>query len=233
MVSVGIPLIILTIIFLMIGLAYLLSQNKRKQKKFKRKRTPYFKLMLYIIVLLISMVFVLIIPVEQERAFEAENLPNLHAMAYEGKLNDRAKDFLVYQKEIPFEDNQLNIRSALSGYNVFDIYVLVEEKDVEDSLVEAFLYQTPTVFDGIDVTKEIEPYQIELTSNALSITAQDNHLSYAIFKTEFPFSQFEENRVPMFEEELIAGEHLVFLRIPQSIQIHEDEQINLHYVKKD
>lgn len=232
----GIPLIIIIIICVVMLFSYLLRRISNQQVRFKSSQKIYFKLGLYGTFLLISMILVLLIPMKSDltknRHFNHQNIPNLQNMAYNGELTDHAKNFLVYQQEFPYQDDLLNIRSMISGNHWFRINVLAEEKREEDSIVEVFLYQTPSFFDEADITTDIEPYQIEMHANTLAITAKNNNLSYAYFKTEFPFSQFEENRQPMFEEELHAGEQLVYLRVPKNMKIYtNDEQTYFQYVQ--
>lgn len=229
----GIPLIMIIIICLTILFSYILLRVSIKQKLIEHRQTIYLKLGLYFLVLLISMILVLMIPIEREnKHFHSENIPSLHAMVYEGKLHDSVKKFLIYQTEFPYREEHINIRSTISGSHYFTIDVLVEEKSEEDPTIEVFLYQTPSVFAGVDITEDIEPYKIDLHANTLAITAKDNRLSYAFFKTEFPFSQFEKNRQPMFEEDLHAGEQLVYLRIPKNVKVYvNDERTNFHYVR--
>jgi len=231
----GIPLVLIIIFCLLAIFAYFLFRTTGKQKYNKSNQGIYFKIGLYICVLIISLGIVLLFPMEQEivetNDYDLKSIPSLHAMAHHEKLQDSAQEFLVYQQEFPFQENLLNIRSVINDSRWFTIYVFIEEKSNDDSTIEVSLYQTPTIYDEIDITSYIKPYQIKLDANVLAIKAKENSLSYAVFRTEFPFGQFEKDRQPMFEEEIHAGEQLVYLRIPKNVQIYADEEINLFYSK--
>src|SRR5690625_2930323 len=221
MASAGIPIVVIMLICLAVLFSYILSQVSGRRSRAGKGLSSYMRIGIYVVVLLFAMGLSLIIPPKVETK-EVEtngvyNIPSLHQMAYEGQLDDSVHDYLVYKKEFdfPFEKKQLNIQSIISSFHYFTIFVLIEEKDEEDDVIEARLYQTPSYFNGINITEDIKPYETELHANTLTITAHENSLSYAYFKTEFPMSQFQKNRVPMFEEEIYSGEQLVYLRIPK------------------
>lgn len=222
------------IIICLLGLfSYLFLRTRGRHRRTRTNKAIYMKLGLYALALLVSMGLVLAIPYENdvgENTVDTNNIPNLHTLANDKWDNDLVKSYIADQKRFQYEDDILDIHQVMLGSSWFSIYVLVEEKDEADSTIEATVYQTPSIFDGVDITHDIDPLQMELQASRLTITAEDNELTYAYFKSEFPFSRFEKNRQPMFEEEMIKSKQVVYLRIPKNLQIRADEDINLLYV---
>ena len=117
--SAGIPFIIIIIICLAILFSYILFRTSDKQRT-RSNQSIYFKLGLYVIILLVSMGLVLFIPIEHDlegiKNYQTNDIPSLYGMAHQGELHDSANDFLVYQKEFEYKGQQLNIHPVFSEH---------------------------------------------------------------------------------------------------------------------
>lgn len=191
----------------------------------------------YVVVLIISTVLFFQIPSQPKTNFAEEidrgHSTNLEYMISQDML-DEVSDFIVNEKEIPYEKDYLNIQLNLNDSNDrhHNIKILVERKNEADQLIEAVIYQTPTFINDWNITEYIDPLQVDVTLSALLIDNIWKEFSYASFKKEFPFSQFEEDRQSMFGEIIVYGEELLFLRIPKDVELIEKENVNIVYLNE-
>src|SRR5690625_4610314 len=227
------PIIIMLVL---IGLV-VFSINRvvsRRNKYINRKRI-YWMLGVYVVVLLVTTALFFRIPTDQDIFFEGyidlNTSPNLDHITSQYLL-DEASAYIVSEKEFRYEKDELNIQVNTSNGRYDSMRILVERKDEADQMVEATVYQTPTFINHLNISEYIDPIQVDLTLSTLLIDGIWTELSYASFRTGFPFRQFEENRQLWFDEDMIYGQQLLFLRVPQDVEIIEKENVDVVYLEE-
>lgn len=127
----------------------------------------------------------------------------------------------VYQnssKTFKFAGNTLalNIPSN-DNYNI-----LVDRKNVDDGEIEVSSFIAPHNINGVDFTKEIEPPDISVQGNTLSIIKKKQQLNFAQFEANFVLDQFTHLNVHDNRSNVSSfGENVVLLRVPKSLEIEK------------
>lgn len=227
------PIIIMLVL---IGLiVFSINRVVSRRNKYINSKRIYWMLGGYVVVLLVATALFFRIPIDQDISFEGHidlNIsPNLEHITSQYLLDD-AITYIVNEKEFPYEENELNIQVDTSNGRYNSMRILVERKDEADQMIEATVYQTPTFINHLNITEYINPIQVDLTLSALLIDGIWTELSYASFRTGFPFRQFKENRLLWFDEDLIYGQQLLFLRVPKNVEIIEKENVDVVYLEE-
>lgn len=221
------------VVFGLIGLVvFSFNQLGSRRNKYIHRKNVYWMLGGYVVVLLISTVLFLSIPIQPNTHFAAETdhgYPYLESITSQ-ELLDKASNFIVNEKQFSYEKDYLNIHLNTSEDRYHHFRVLVERKNENDQMIEAVIYQTPTFINDWNITEYIEPIDVDVSLSALLIDNIWKGFSYASFKPEFPFSQFDEDRQPMFEGNIRYGQELLFLRIPKDVDIIDKENVEIVYL---
>lgn len=191
----------------------------------------------YTALLLLSVIVSLFIPIDNVKELpEREDIiqpPDLLKIAAEGRGVDGLDPYLVNKETFTYEKEQLQlipVFDEVAGYGAATI--LVEEKPTDDDTIEVITYQTPTYIDRWEVTGHLDPIHVDLLEDRLKVENKKTEFVYASIQTAFPFRQFEKNNKGLFEEEIIHGQNLLYLRIPSDLALEADEALNMYYVKK-
>lgn len=229
------PIIIMLIL---IGLiVFSINRVVSRRNKYINSKRIYWMLGGYVVVLLISTILSFTIPTNQDIVFfggyfDLDFHPNLEHITSQSSL-DEASVYIVNKSEFSYEKDELNIQLNASDDQYYDVYqILVEKKDKADQVIEAVVYQTPTFINHWKITEYLDPIQVDLTLSTLLIDNIWTEFSYASFKTEFPFRQFEEERQLWFEEDMVYGQQLLFLRVPKDVEIIEKENVDVVYLNE-
>ena len=73
--------------------------------------------------------------------------------------------------------------------------------------------------------EEIEPYQLELNGHELAITPSFQEIHVSIASSSFPIRQISGETIK--HTSFSNGDQLVYLRIPENLEITADEQVTI------
>ncbi|MBT9140101.1 MAG: hypothetical protein DDT30_00674 [Dehalococcoidia bacterium] len=113
--------------------------------------------------------------------------------------------------------------------------VLVERKDENDGIIEATHYFTATILEMIDVSAQVRPVEVTLAGNLIITEPEHYHYNIEVirFRQDFMAAQILGDGVARRQFRIDAiGEQLLYLRVPQDVQI-EEAHYHLHFVNKD
>lgn len=220
----------------LIGLVvFSINRIAGKRNKYVSSKRIYLMLGSYVVVLLVATALSFKIPVHQDMVFhyfiDLDINPHVEHITSKSSLH-AASPYIFNEKEFLYENDELIIRLNASNDRYNDVRVLVERKASADQLVEATIYQTPTFINHLNITEYIEPMTVNISLNELYIDRIWTDFSYASFKTEFPFRQFENERQLWFEEEIVFGQQLLLLRVPKNVKLIEKEHVEIVYVEE-
>lgn len=224
------------IVIVLVGLVvFSINRVGIRRNKYISNKRMYWLLGGYVIVLMVSIALFFTIPIHPNTNFAEEidlgHSSNLEHITSKDQL-DEASDFIVNEKELPYEKDYLNIQLNISNDQYYNFRILVERKNEADQMIEAVIYQAPTFINDWDITEYIDPIEVDMSLSALLIDNIWTEFSYTSFKTEFPFSQFEEDRQLWFEENVVYGQELLFLRIPKDVELIEKEDVEIVYLNE-
>lgn len=234
----GIPIVLLFLICLFIIFILLLRRISLFQRTHTRSKSVYVQLSVYVSVLLLSFILHFFLPFHslEKRGDHGGYyaIPSLYAMVYEGNLREEAWDYQVMKEEFTIEDidHPLILQSSYADDPTNSIHVLLEEAPSLTDTFVASVYQTPSYFDGFELTKDIDPFDLKMYGNVLRIHDRHQLLKYAAFTREFFIKQFQKEPKRMFEEDSFMGEQIVYLQVPSNLTVDiSDDHILLYDVE--
>ncbi len=224
------PFSVLIIIFLIIiaigGILYWL--NSRLKHFFKIKITHWLILM-YTFVLLATSVAAPFVSTKTAEFTAQEPQEEAETVGYE--LTEMVKsrqlekiDEKYISAEYLFEgveQETLQLTSNLENWT----HIYVDKKEVNDGKIEAVIYQQPLIIDGADFSEVLEPYEIELEGDKLTIRAKQKALNMAVMHSPFPVRQL--TNVNMMHHSSIGGDQLIYLKIPRDLKLKTDDNLYL------
>ena len=96
--------------------------------------------------------------------------------------------------------------------------VFVERKEKADSTIEVAIYSTGLVVDDLDFSSLLNPSEVELQDDILTVNTIYQEFHFAIAGNGYPIRQFTGET--MFEHHSYrSGDSFVYLRIPRDIEI--------------
>jgi hypothetical protein len=113
--------------------------------------------------------------------------------------------------------------------------VLVERKDENDGIIEATHYFSGTILGMIDVSAQVRPVEVALTENTLMITEPEQYKIELIrFWQDSMAAQILGDSAArrQLRFNIIGGNQLLYLRVPQGVQI-EESKYHLQFVNRD
>lgn len=226
------------IVLVFVGLmAFSINRVGSRRNKYINRKSITWLLGGYAVVLIISTILFFLVPIQPKTNFAEEaDLRHSHHFEYitSQDMLDEVSDFIVNEKEFPYDKDYLNIQLNVNDSNDrhYHLKILVERKNEADQMIEAVIYQTPTFINDWNITEHIDPLQVDVTLSTLLIDNILKEFSYASFKTEFPFSQFEEDDQSFFGEVIVQGEELLFLRIPKDVELIEKDSVDIVYLNE-
>src|SRR5699024_3281268 len=149
-------------------------------------------------------------------------------MAYGGKSLETIAPYLVEEHNFNYENDQLNIQVVDVDYTYTPI--LIDQKEENDHTIEVNVYQIPTIIEGTDVTELMESLTVDLTSQVLLINTPPIDIRLNVRKNDFPFRQFTGEKIFEDEDFPFGPKQLVHVQIPKDIELHVNEDVNVHYI---
>lgn len=198
-----------------------------------RGKRTYWIIGTYISVLLIAVVlyFSILNKDDARRGdINAHEIPNLEQVIYENKSIEEFEPYLTKQRQLHYNNDELHINSAEVDYT--NIPILIERKSADD-FIDVNTYQTPNVVEGIDVT-DYEALSVTLIDEVMLISMDDyRELHLDVYKNDFPIRQFTGEKI--FEDDHFSFSRptqLIYLSIPEHIELTIDENIDVHYTNE-
>lgn len=220
---------VLIIIFIIIIFMVLLSFSSRLT--FIRGQKTYWIFGSYVLILVASTIFYLFILENDNKKVEqlsTEHIPNLETIAYNNESIEQLAPFLAKEEKIHYDKDQLTIQMYEPSYTY--VPVLIERKQDNDLAIDVSVYQIPTIIEGVDVTGEINLVDISLTNEQLLLNFDDVHINLNVSKHEFPIRQFTGEKIFYDDTSpLSRPNQLIYMKVPESIDLLIDEEVNVHY----
>ncbi|MFD1363601.1 hypothetical protein [Lentibacillus salinarum] len=231
------PIIILLLIIGFLVLVVLKMTPKTRQ------RHSYSKLVqrlfgVYMVVLILTVPTAFMLPEASDLPAEVEKVPEelplLWELAADGDIETAGHVYRQGMWELTTEREALRLE-MVSGHDPHaEMPVFVERVSDRDNTIEAAYYQTPFIVEGRDMSDELNPMDVKLSSGIIRIDAPvPAVIELSMFKQEFPISQFtgKEGEQRMLENVYTGGERLLYLKIPDDVQLDYHDSLNLHFVE--
>ncbi|GAB3800808.1 hypothetical protein [Virgibacillus kimchii] len=189
----------------------------------------------YGVILLISVILYYFIPVSTEETRGVEHPGHMETFSnvISGEESVASMEgYLMEEWQFPYEEETLRIESI--GDNSRNIRIAVEF--TADDMIEAGYYRTPLYFDGSELESDLIPVDLQLESDRLDVRAQETteEINVSSFSKEFPMTQFDEDDNDSvgfsFGLEIGWSEQLLYLQIPEDIEISTGSSVHLDYV---
>ena len=109
--------------------------------------------------------------------------------------------------------------------------VLVERKDENDGIIEVTHYFTKTILGTIDVSAQVRLVEVTLTENTLKITEPEQYEIEVIrfWQDSMAAQILGDAARRQLRFNIIGGNQLLYLRVPQGVQI-EESKYHLQFV---
>lgn len=222
----------LLLVAMMIILIMIVTSMKAK-RKFITVKVTHWLLIIYIGVLLLSMSFVHLITNNSinsrekvENWDEDQGWSKFFAAMHKGKLDLLDSNQLINEKIYNYENPLLNMKITGS-----DDQIYVERKDQDDGKIEARVYTNGLYISGYDFTDKIVPVNFQLMGETLNVLYPGlQTIDISVAGSEFTINQFTgQNRMNGINS---RGQLAVYLKIPKSLQLNGDPNVNIQYVKE-
>ncbi|WP_404450964.1 hypothetical protein LG329_11520 [Virgibacillus necropolis] len=227
------PIIILAIIFGFV--VFITNRNAKKKRMFISGRKIQWIFGAYFAVLLISVGLFFMIPTEANSTTNMEvnetNSLSIYVDFSNGNVSRINSNFIDKQWSFEYEGDKLSMKVFDNNIST-KTAIFVGGKSNESNTIDATYYQTPTYVGGIDVTNQIKPPGVNLTSETLTIDSPERtEFHFNMFKQEFPVNQFigEEHDVES-SRSIIRGEQILYIRIPKDIKLLKDNYAGIEYI---
>jgi energy-coupling factor transporter transmembrane protein EcfT len=202
-------------------------------KKYMTIKVTHWLLFIYIAVLVLATVFVPFLTeksaglerVEQEAS--DQRMGDYYTKLNDGDIDEIDPNYLI--QETRFDDYQ-NQTVEIVTQTQYAPQVFVEGKTSDDSQIEAYVYSGGLVVNGFDFSDILKPHQIELEENILTITPIQQEINLTIGSDSFPVRQFTGETL-FRNHSFSSGDSMVYLRIPQDIEIKSDN-VHLVYIER-
>jgi hypothetical protein len=220
-------LMILLIIALVVGLV-----KKSINKKIYSHIVP--KVFVgYFVVLLFCLVLDIFHPLEKStfqhiynnsKELEMERVELLDA-AEVGKFNEINPKMLKAEWDAEYDDKQLNL--AVQNGDNFNVFVVVERKEINDEKIEVKFYKSTSSADSY----KINPIGIELSGDTLFlIKPEPVKVNFSQFENPFTINQFTGDKWFQHDTNFVHGQNVIYLQIPKNLQLVDKSDINFQYV---
>lgn len=231
--------ILFILLVIMLFIIFLFRGSKGLSINFLQGRKAYMLLGSYIAILLIAVGLFLLNPFPTKPILSKEADPDkvfsshliLNDVVFEGKSIYAFDDYIENKWEFEFKEDQFSVKmQSDESY----MPIAIDEKEVDDGIIEVTSYRTPTIVAGMDVTDQIDAVSVTFSSDALQIMVGYNKLSFVTFEQEFTSKQFTSNPTILSEDdyrEIHIGEDLLYIRIPKDVKVEEPDNLYLEYVE--
>ncbi|MDD4168866.1 MAG: hypothetical protein PHD36_01155 [Desulfotomaculaceae bacterium] len=226
--SIGMSEIILLLLIILLPIILLV-----KRSSFSLRQNIQFWLTAgYILLLLVSPVFVKMLPIEnladmKMKTVSEKDLVNkrdLFAQAREGRPEQAEGASMLEQWEFPFNGSLINVELPERGVGA----IVAERKDRADGKIEGFSYATNTIVELIDFSEVMKPHRVTLEGNVLKVDAPEQlKLEVGAFSREFVVSQIlGKPTMSDHHSRSAAGAPLLYLRIPANVEVQSKNPKN-------
>ena len=218
----------IAIIIFVVGFVYFMSKFA---KKYMTIKITHWLLMIYIGVILLSTA---IIPFISDNRMERDErkqvdidqaMNELDMNLRRGKF-DQIDDQYLLEKNI-FTDYK-NQTLRIVSRSEYGQQIFVKRQKSNDSIIESFTYVNGFYIGEDDFSDKIIPYKVELSKNTLTITPKEQNIRLSISSASFPVRQF--TGVSIFNRSFSSRNQVLYLLIPNDLQLQADEGIMLEYV---
>lgn len=172
--------------------------------------------------------------IEQSSIANAEKEMELFFLALnEGRLEEIDPIHIFEEIEVNYSFDQLMIEMARQVDD--GVSIVVERKIDNDHKIEVIYFRTKPNVQGIDIMKDMKPIDLKWTNETLILTPPKSmEFNFALFKKEFPISQFNRN-VDQFHVEptYMMSNEVLYLRVPKDLEIVEGHEIYINYVGEE
>ena len=97
-----------------------------------------------------------------------------------------------------------------------------------DSTIESFTYVNGFYIGGDDFSDKLIPYKLKLSEDTLTITPKEQNIRLSISTASFSSQTIYEDI--HFNHSFSSGDQVLYLLIPNDLQLQADERIMLEYV---
>ena len=216
------------IFIILVGMIYFM---KKVGKKFITIKITHWLLFIYIVVLLLATAIIPFISDERMERDTKEQVDIDKAMneldknLREGKM-DQIDDQYFLEKNIftDYKNQSLRIVSR----SEYGPQILVKRQKSNDSTIESFTYVNGLYIGGDDFSDKLIPHKLELSEHTLTITPIEQNIRMSISTASFPVRQFTGESI--FNHTSSSGDQVLYLLIPNDLQLQADERIMLEYV---
>ena len=143
----------------------------------------------------------------------------------EGKI-DQIDDQYFLEKNI-FTDYK-NQTLRIVSRSEYGPQIFVKRQKSNDTTIESFTYVNGFYIGGDDFSDKLIPYKLELSENKLTITPKEQNIRLSISSASFPVRQFTGESI--FNHSFSSGDQVLYLHIPNDLELQADEGIMLEYV---
>lgn len=186
-------------------------------------------LVAYLAILLLTLAWSYMIPEENlfnQAVATAEEIENarwayqkLHKAAKEGRPDQVEGVQVNGEWSFEYKGKELEIEAPDLGHSI-----MVERKKVDDGIIEAIGYVTPTIADQMNFTNRMGTPELRLKFNKLRIKPAGPYEAKVLkFHRAFPITQFlgDVKEQQRGGDGFISteGQQMIYLRIPKSLQI--------------
>lgn len=226
---------VLVLLLIIIGVAFvgykLMNQSGGKSRNYSYSRRVLTIFSGYFVLLVLCSVISNVIPDRKVQDWKKVNHNELQQEqeklfndVEEGKVN---RDFLKTEWKFDFTGKKLKINSQDP-----EILVVIEKKNMNDHKLEASLYQTRSALNGREITDVIKTPGVDLTDNQLTLLEpQKTKLQFSKFTNVFSVTQFTGKKGFSDSSEWTIGQSVLYIKIPNNIQISSESNLNVQYVK--
>lgn len=221
---------LLIIVIIAIGMI-LFWLNVRLKDFFKIKIT-YWLVILYTFILVAASVTVpffsnKVINIEAEEPQKQENIYNeLVEKMENGHIEAIDKKYVLTEASYTgLNGDTLKLSSPPEAW----FHVFVERKEANDGAIEAFIIYEPCIIDGTDFTKILEPHEIKLSGQTLTIRPKQQHSTLSIMHSPLPVRQLTNTSMMRYSSR--SGDQFIYLRIPHDLRLTASDNFYLSNVK--
>lgn len=220
---------IIIVISILYGIFYLISK-----RNFFTVKITHWMLLIYVGVLLISIIVTPLMAknhhAQQKHLIEREIEQNKH-LFYEqlrlGKLSAIDDHHLL--KYSSFEYDRPTLTLQYTGVEIPQIFI--ERKATNNPMIETYSMISGLYIDGIDFSHQLGPHKFDLFEDTLTIySSEKDIIEIAMIKNEFPITQFLGGGI--FSQTIQLDEPIIYLVIPQDLEIINGSDLSFEYIKK-
>ncbi|MEG0385061.1 MAG: hypothetical protein RR642_09940 [Solibacillus sp.] len=209
---------ILLIIIFLIGIIKLAS----KIRIWTPKRT-FWVILMYFMLGVISLIGILIMQDKTTKPISEQQLTA--ALAEEQKIDELydadkfdqiPADYFVFENS--YEGTAENIEITLGG-NVYNTRVTVTWNDSKSNNIIATFYETPIIFERMDISKHLQPPTIEFKNNHFYITQEEMQLDFTSIQVDFDMLKPIDYEQMSYSFNRFIGKRILHLNVPKHFNI--------------